>query len=189
VDKRRIPSRLMDDTVIETEQSVHAQAVATVVRRAFAHHPGVDTMVAAIRRSPRYRPDLAFVARAGKQVVGFVMLSGTDLVNREAGVRREVLTLTPLAVDPDYQGRGIGAALVRAALQAADLSGEPLVVLEGSPHYYGRIGFRYAVDHGITIDLPEWVLPAAAQVFLLRAHDPGMQGHVEYPPAIAEMSS
>jgi putative acetyltransferase len=178
----------MDNMVIEPERPDDAPAIATVVRRAFAHQPGVDGMVAAIRRSPRYRPDLAFVARACEQVVGFVMLSGTDLVDHSAGDRREVLTLTPLAVDPDYQRRGIGAALVRAALQAADQSGEPLVVLEGSPRYYGRLGFRHAADHGITIDLPEWTPPTAAQVFLLRAHDPGVQGHVEYPPAIAEVT-
>ena len=179
----------MVNVVIEPERPDDAQAVATVVRRAFAHQPGVDAMVAAIRRSPRYRPDLALVARACEQVVGFVMLSGTDLVNRSAGDRHEVLTLTPLAVDPDYQRRGIGAALVRAAVRAADQSGEPLIVLEGSPRYYGRLGFRHAGDHGITIDLPEGVPLTAAQVFLLGAHDPSVQGHVEYPPAIAEVAS
>ena len=79
-------------------------------------------MVAAIRRSPRYRPGLALVARSGGEIVGFVMLSGTELVD-QSGVCREVLTLTPLAVAPDHQGRGIGRALVRAALQAAEHEG------------------------------------------------------------------
>lgn len=179
----------MVDVVIEPERPDDAQAVVRVVRRAFAHRLGVDSMVAAIRRSPRYRPDCALVARLSEHVVGFVMLSGTDLVDRSTGDRREVLTLTPLAVDPDYQRRGIGTALVRAALQAADQRGEPMVVLEGSPHYYGRIGFRHAADHGITIDLPEWAPAAAAQVFLLGAHDPNVQGHVDYPPAIAEVTN
>jgi putative acetyltransferase len=176
----------VDDVVIEPErQREDADAVAAVVRRAFAHHAGVDDMVAAIRRSPRYRPGLALVARAGAQVVGFAMLSGTDLVDHD-GRRREVLTLTPLAVAPPYQGRGIGGALVREALKAADRSGEPLVVLEGSPRFYGRFGFRHAGANGISIDLPEWAPAAAAQVFLLQAYDLRMRGHVEYPPAIAD---
>jgi putative acetyltransferase len=77
---------------------------------------------------------LAFVARRFARVVGFVMLSGTDLLG-DNGTCREVLTLTPLAVDPEFERQGIGSALVRAALDAADRHGEPLVVLEGSPRY------------------------------------------------------
>jgi putative acetyltransferase len=157
----------VEDFIIEPERPQDGDAIDAVVRRAFAHHAGVADMVAAIRRSPRYRPGLAFLARSGQEVVGFVMLSGTDLVAPN-GDRREVLTLTPLAVLPHFQRHGIGSALVRAALHAAERLGEPLVVLEGSPGYYGRLGFRFAGDHGITIDLPHWAPREAAQVFLLQ---------------------
>lgn len=177
----------MSEVVIEAEQPADAAAVDTVVRDAFAHRPEVAEMVAAIRASSRYRPGLAFVARAGTAVVGFVMLSGTDLAD-DAGMRREVLTLTPLAVLPECQRRGIGAALVRAALNEAERRGEPLVVLEGSPSYYGRLGFTFAQAHGITIDLPDWAPPEAAQVYLLPRYDPTITGHVIYPPAIAAVS-
>lgn len=144
-------------------------------------------MVTEIRESPRYRPGLAFVARSGDTIVGFVMLSGTDLVS-EDGTRREVLTLTPLAVLPEHQRRGVGAALVRTALDAADRRGEPLVVLEGSPRYYGRLGFTLAAAHGIALTLPDWAPPDAAQVYLLSGDDPSVRGQVEYPPAIAAAS-
>jgi putative acetyltransferase len=177
----------MSEVVIESEQPADADAVDTVVRRAFADRPEVAEMVAAIRASPRYRPGLALVARADSTVVGFVMLSGTDLAD-DAGMRREVLTLTPLAVLPEFQRRGIGAALVRAALKEAERRGEPLVVLEGSPNYYGRLGFTFAHAHGITIDLPDWAPREAAQVYLLPRYDPTITGHVIYPPAIAALS-
>lgn len=186
------------DVLIEVERESDAAAIHDVVARAFAHQAGVAEMVDAIRASDRYRPGLAFVARAGDcaragdrpgdSVVGFVMLSGTDLVG-EAGTRREVLTLTPLAVAPEYERRGIGSALVRHAVAEADQRGEPLVVLEGSPVYYGRLGFRPAAAHGITLDLPDWAPPEAAQVFLLAAYDPVISGHIRYPPAIAALSS
>jgi len=175
------------DLAIEPERPADHGGIDTVVRQAFDSQPAVADMVAAIRRSPRYRLGSALVARSGTQTVGFVMLSGTDLVDRDGG-RREVLTLTPLAVAPQHQRRGIGSALVRAALAAAERLGEPLVVLEGSPTFYGRLGFRFAGDHGITIDLPQWAHREAAQVFLLPAHDPAIIGHVEYPPAIADVS-
>jgi putative acetyltransferase len=176
----------MSDVLIEPERPEDAEGVDAVVRQAFAGRPAVAEMVTAIRRSPRYRPGLAFVARAGGQVVGFVMLSATDLVDGRGG-RREVLTLTPLAVAPSHQRRGIGSGLVRAALCAADQLGEALVVLEGSPSFYGRLGFRCAGDSGVDLDLPGGVPPAAAQVFLLSAYTPQTQGHIEYPPAIAAL--
>ena len=173
----------MGDVVIEAEQVADDAAVDDVVRRAFAHQPGVAEMVAAIRGSPRYRPGLALVARVGHRVAGFVMLSGADLVD-DAGGRREVLTLTPLAVAAEYERRGIGSALVRAVLEEADRRDEPLVVLEGSPRYYGRLGFKFAPEYGISIDLPDW-RREGAQVYLLSSYDPRVKGRVEYPPEIA----
>jgi putative acetyltransferase len=139
-------------------------------------------------RGPRLaRPGLALVARVGHQVAGFVMVSGTDLVD-DAGTRREVLTLTPLAVLPEYERRGIGSALVRAAVEEADRRGEPLVVLEGSPRYYGRLGFKFAPAHGISIELPDWAPREAAQVYPLSSYDPRVRGRIDYPPEIAAVA-
>lgn len=176
----------MGDFVIEAEQGTDHAIVDGLVRRAFVDRPEVAEMVAAIRASQRYRPGLALVARIGDSVVGFVMLSGTDLVD-DAGGRREILTLTPLAVAPEHQRRGIGSALVRAALAEAELRGEPLVVLEGNPRYYGPLGFRFAPDHGILLDLPER-RREGAQVRPLSSYAPNIRGRVEYPSAIAAIS-
>src|SRR6185312_8727616 len=52
-----------------------------------------------------------------------------------------VLVLSPLAVAPAWQGRGIGQELVRAALAEARQAGCPLVFLEGEPAFYPRLGF------------------------------------------------
>lgn len=144
-------------------------------------------MVINIRESPGYRKRLALVARCDDSLVGFVMLSATDLVDEDGG-RSEVLTLSPLAVAPGHERRGIGRSLVRAALEAADRDGAPLVVLEGSPRYYGRLGFQYAPDHGIEIELPDWAPREAAQVCVLSNYDPGFRGKVEYPAAIADLT-
>jgi len=178
----------MDEVVISPERATDQVAIAEVVGRAFAHQPAVVDMVAAIRASRRYRPGLAFVARVNDSVVGFVMLSGTDLVTM-TGERWEVLTLTPLAVLPDHQRVGIGSALVRAALHEADRRDEPLVVLEGSPSYYGRLGFKPAAAYGVTLALPDWAPPEAAQVYLLSKYDERLTGRIEYPPAIALLTA
>ncbi|MHA3705019.1 GNAT family N-acetyltransferase [Jatrophihabitans sp. YIM 134969] len=177
----------MDPVIVEPERDDDALAVDTVVRRAFHEHPSVGDMVAAIRTSPEYEPGLAFVARKGDDVVGFVMISHAALEDDD-GTRHDVLTLSPLAVDPGHEREGIGSALVQAVLDAArqrtDLP--RLVTLEGSPTFYGRLGFVFAPDHGVRFDLPDWAPPDAAQLHLLDGvADGAPRGRVVYPPAFA----
>lgn len=171
--------------VIEPERPSDHAAVRAVVGAAFADQPAVVDLVELIRASPEYLPSLALVARVDGEVVGFVMISRADLVS-ESGERHGVLTLSPLAVAPAMQGRGIGSALVPAALDAADrLGGEPLVVLEGSPRYYPRFGFRDSRSFGVQIPLPDWAPAEAGMVFPLSAYDERVRGRVAYPPAFA----
>ncbi|MEZ5177500.1 MAG: N-acetyltransferase [Acidimicrobiales bacterium] len=168
---------------IRPEQHADHEEIGDVVAAAFGSRVQRD-LVDRIRASSTYIPHLALVAEVGGAIVGHVMVSGA-ILRSEAG-DRTIAMLSPLAVAPDHQGVGIGGALVRTALQAADRRGEPLVVLEGSPRYYPRFGFVPAVPHGIHIDLPSWASPEAAQVALLgsyRPDDPTLRGQVVHPPA------
>jgi predicted N-acetyltransferase YhbS len=58
-----------------------------------------------------------------------------------AGDGRPALLLGPLTVHPDYRRRGLGAALMRHALEAASRLGHRAVLLVGDASYYGRFGF------------------------------------------------
>jgi len=111
-------------------------------------------------------------------------VSAVGLVDGDT--ERRVASLSPLAVAPAQQGKGIGGTLVRAVAERVDAAGQPLLVLEGSPVYYSRFGFEPAAAHSITIKLPSWAPPEAAQVLRLHAIDPTMRGHVVYPPAFAD---
>jgi putative acetyltransferase len=173
---------------IEPEQPADHPAIRAVVLAAFAHHPSVAELVELIRASPQYVPELALVARVEDEVAGFVMLSCAEVVD-DSGVRHEVLTLSPLAVAPPLQGRGIGSALVLAGLRAAEGRAEPLVMLEGSPRYYPRFGFRDCRDFGISVALPDWAPPEAGMVFALPAYDARVRGRLVYPPAFAATGS
>ncbi|MDC7786290.1 N-acetyltransferase [Rhodoplanes sp. TEM] len=62
---------------------------------------------------------------------------------------RDGLLLGPLAVDPDRQGEGIGAALMRHALAEATRRGHAAVLLVGDAPYYARFGFSAAVTAGL----------------------------------------
>ena len=168
---------------IRPERSTDHVAIRRVVVDAFGSDVEGD-LVERIRASPEYVPEMALVALRGGDVVGHVMISAA-IVRNEGGDRRIVM-LSPLAVDPGHQRTGVGGALVAAATAIADRLGEPMVVLEGSPSYYGRLGFEPASSHGLAIHLPDWAPPEAAQVMLLSGYDPAdpsVRGDVVYPKA------
>jgi len=81
--------------------------------------------------------DLAFAAinRSGR-LIGTVRL--WDI---EAGTAGKALLLGPLAVDARHRGRGLGSALMRHAIAAAQAQGARAILLVGDQPFYGRFGF------------------------------------------------
>ena len=159
---------------IRPERPEDAEAIAAVVTSAFGD-ASVAEFTAAIRSSPGYEPELTFVGEDDGDLVGFTMLSRLAL---EDG--RRLLVLTPMAVRPDRQRQGIGVALVKAAIAAADARGEPLLLVEGVPAYYPRFGFSSATGLGLL--RPDDRIPESAWLALpLRAYDPAIRGRVVYP--------
>jgi putative acetyltransferase len=138
-------------------------AILEVHRRAFVHDEDVPRLADELHRSPDlYVPDLSFVAMAADLVVGHVMNTWSTIEGSPA----RVLQLSPLGVDPDHQGRGHGSALVRASLDAVRARGEPLLLVEGNPRYYGRFGFVRADELGL-LPPPETLYDWAFQVAVL----------------------
>jgi putative acetyltransferase len=104
-----------------------------------------------------YVPDLSFVSMSGNVVAGHVM-NTWNLVGNVP-----VLQLSPLGVLPAHQGQGHGSALARAAVDAVRQRGEPALIVEGNPKYYGRFGFVRADELGL-LPPPEALHEAAVQV-------------------------
>jgi putative acetyltransferase len=119
--------------------------------------------------------ELSFAATAENEVVGHVTASRARVGNYS------VVAVGPIGVLPEHQGRGIGSALMNALLDAADAEDVPLVVLLGSPRYYGRFGFRSAVELGVVPPEPKW--GSAFQARPLRAYAPHIAGPFHYAPA------
>jgi putative acetyltransferase len=171
-----------DGVTIRPEERGGVGAIAAVVEAAFGA-PAEALLVERIRASDRYRPAYALVADDAGAVVGHVMVSDVDLV--ADGCTRRILSLSPLAVEPSRQRRGVGSAHVRDVAGRVAVDGHPLIVLDGNPAYYGRFGFEDARPYGIRIHLPDWAPPEAGQVLRLRAYDRSITGEVVYPPAFA----
>jgi predicted N-acetyltransferase YhbS len=95
-----------------------------------------------LRRNRVPAEGLALVARdRNGHVIGTVRLW-----NVEAGVDHDTqpvdaLLLGPLAVDPAHEGKGIGSALMRAAILEAKKRDHGAILLVGDASYYERFGF------------------------------------------------
>jgi len=87
---------------------------------------------------------LSFVAVEGGHLIGTVRL--WDVA---AGPDLPALLLGPLVVDTAVRNRGVGAALMRRALDEAKRRGHRAVLLVGDPAYYGRFGFSAAPTGGL----------------------------------------
>lgn len=136
---------------IRPERSGDQHTIADVVAAAFGSQAEAR-LVEAIRASANFVPELSLVAEVQTRIVGHVMVSFVAL--RDDATQHRVASLSPLAVSPAFQGRGIGSDLVREVTTRADDRGEPMVVLEGRPASCGRLGFEHSVPHGIDITLP-----------------------------------
>ncbi len=107
----------------------HAPAIAAIRRRVFIEEQGVPE---ALEWEARDGDCDWFVARVGGEVVGVARLTPDAHVGR-------------MAVLPAWRGRGIGTALLRAALQRARDRGYARVALHAQTHalpFYARLGFR-----------------------------------------------
>ncbi|HRE45662.1 MAG TPA: N-acetyltransferase [Terricaulis sp.] len=134
------------------EMPEHAARIERVLARAFGPGRFAKTSERVREQGAVFEPALSRVAvsEAGA-VVGVCRIWRV-----RAGV--ELFFLGPLAVDPDAQMAGLGAALTRAAVDACRASGGNGVVLVGAARFFQPLGFSL-VPHG-AISLPGAVDPA-----------------------------
>lgn len=160
--------------IIRDETESDLAAIRTVHRLAFA---GEDEarLVDALRRSGD--TVLSLVAERQDRIIGHVVLS-----RLEAPMR--ALALAPVGVLPDYQRRGIGSALIRAALKRAQSDDFDAVFVLGEPAYYRRFGFSVEDAEG-------YECVYAGAFFMIRPLAAGMLptvGLIDYPPAFAGLA-
>lgn len=123
--------------------------------------------------------ELTFVAELDGEVVGHVVCSRATLGEAPS------VGLGPLAVRPDHQRQGIGAALIMAVVSSADRVWQPEIVLLGDPEYYGFFGFVPASRLGIGCPGP-WE-DAYFQALPLRSWSEDRAGAFRYAPAFERL--
>jgi putative acetyltransferase len=162
---------------IREERRDDVVAVTDVHRAAFADRGEVvASLIAELRRVPS-DDGLRLVAEQDGTIVGSVTFT-VGLLDAPARLV-SVQILSPLAVTPALQRRGIGAALIKRGLEVLSARGMPAVFLEGDPGYYSRLGFVAATP--LHFRKPSLRIPDGAfQVMTLPAYQPWMTGTLVY---------
>lgn len=162
--RRRKERKHIMDILIRKERESDYYASELVTKRAFwnKYNPGCSEhyLVHRLREDAAYLPELGRVAEADGKVVGLIMYSKavlkrpakTETAETPAHKPEEIpiLCFGPLCVDPDYQGKGIGGALIAETKKLAAEAGYAGIVIFGEPDYYPRHGFRTCDTWGIT---------------------------------------
>ena len=121
--------------VIRPESALDAEPIERLHERAFG--PGRFARTAfRLREGAPHILGLSFTALVGTLLVGSVRLSPVFAGEVPA------LILGPLTVDPAFENRGIGSALIQRSLETARGQGHELVLLVGDEPYYARFGFK-----------------------------------------------
>lgn len=122
-------------------------AIEKLHQRAFG--PGRYARTAyRIREQASAAESLAFVARVGSLLVGSVQLTPVRLGDARA------FMLGPLTVEPAFEKRGIGAALLQRCEQAARAMRSDAIFLVGDEPYYGRHGYKRVPFGRVTLPGP-----------------------------------
>ena len=161
-------------TAIRPETPSDKDAIEQVTRRAFLSHPYSHQTEQFIIRALRadHALSVSLVAEDAGRIVGHIALSPVTISDGAAGW----YGLGPISVEPEWQHRGIGRALVERGLAEIRKTGANGCVLVGDPAFYTRFGFA---------NNPALVLEGVSQEFFLSLSlgTSSAHGHVNFHPA------
>jgi putative acetyltransferase len=166
----------MQQIRVRSETAEDFRAIDVVNLSAFEGEAEAQ-LLAELRSSKVFIPDLSLVAELNGRIVGHVVLTKVQL--RSSTGTSEILALGPMSVVPSQSHRGIGSELIEAAIARAKPLCFPAIVVAGHPDYYQRFGFRLAKEWGVTCNLPIPADALTAMELVEGALAGG--GQVEYP--------
>ena len=124
---------------------------------------------------------LSLVAERDGRILGHILCSWMEV--EADGHPIKAVGLAPVAVSPEHQGKGIGAALIRAAIERSRAAGEEMMFVLGEPDYYTRFGFSAEAAR-------PFASPYAGEYFMALRFDgapPPRSGTADYAPAFAAL--
>jgi len=157
---------------VEVIQSIHKSAFPTEAEARLVDRLREERKLA-----------LSLIAEVEKGVVGHVAFSPVS-VDPQSPAKRG-LGLGPVAVQPEWQRKGIGEQLIMRGIEDCRGEGYSYMVVLGEPEYYRKFGFRRASMYGLA---NEYGVDDPFMVLELRLGGlPKLPGVVKYVKVFSEL--
>lgn len=158
----------MDRIILRNETPSDYETVENLTREAFwnQYAPGCNEhyLLHVMRDSDAFICELDVVAEVDGKIVGNIVYTEAQIVG-ENGECHDVISFGPIAVLPEFQGKGIARRLIEHTSQLAQAMGYRAILIYGDPDLYSRFGFAPAEEYGI--GTPDNMYAAALQAFEL----------------------
>lgn len=147
----------MNSVMIRSAEPRDRQAISALLDAAFG---STDESVLVDKLAADNDILLELVTEQDGRLVGHIAFSRLWIKPQSVNAKEDVaapfaaVALAPLAVAPDTQRQGIGAALIAQAHAILRERSELLSVVVGDPEYYGRFGYRADLAASLQSDYP-----------------------------------
>lgn len=130
----------MDRSDIQIQETTKAdrEDVLFVEKAAFETDEEAQ-LVAELLDDASAQPIISLLARIDNKPIGHILFTKARIEGYQKS--EHVALLAPLAVIPEYQGKGIGGLLIKEGLHLLKEQGMEMVFVLGSPDYYRKHGF------------------------------------------------
>ena len=153
------------DYIIRKETENDYREVENLAREAFWNlsKPGCDEhyFIHTLRDHPDFIPELDYVLELDGRVAGSVMYSKSCITD-ENGTVKNIVTMGPLCVHPEFQRRGFGKALLEHTFAIAAGMGYDVVINFGNPDNYVARGYKSCKKYNVCFEGD--IFPAALLV-------------------------
>ncbi|MBR6986133.1 MAG: N-acetyltransferase [Ruminococcus sp.] len=157
------------DYIIRLENEKDYREVENLAREAFWNLsvPGCTEhyFIHMMRDHEDFIPELDHVLEMDGKIIGCVMYCKGRLVD-EHGNTKEILTMGPLCVLPEYQRKGFGKALLEHTFALAEEMGYDTVINFGNPDNYVARGYKSCKKYNVCFEGD--IFPAALLVKVLK---------------------
>ena len=176
---------MKNDCIIRLERTEEHRETETLVREAFwnVYRPGCleHYVLNQLRNDEAFVPELNFIMEKDGRLIGQNMFMRA-VIKADDGRDIPIMTMGPICITPELQGKGYGKILLDYSLEKAAELGCGALCFEGNINFYGKSGFTYASEFGIRYHgLPEG---ADASFFLCKELKKGYLDGIsgEYAP-------
>ena len=150
---------MKNDCIIRLERTEEHRETETLVREAFwnVYRPGCleHYVLNQLRNDEAFVPELNFVMEKDGRLIGQNMFMRA-VIKADDGRDIPIMTMGPICITPELQGKGYGKILLDYSLEKATELGCGALCFEGNINFYGKSGFTYASEFGIRYHgLPE----------------------------------